>query len=79
MCVPLCCLAQRGLPPHLLPLVAATYGLESGWGEHPSGDNNVFNIKGRGTVVEGAEYRDYRSVQESIGDFVAAVQQSRGG
>lgn len=64
-------------PPHLLPLVAATYGLESGWGEHPSGNNNVFNIKGRGTVVEGSEYRDYRSVQESIGDFVELMKDPR--
>lgn len=64
-------------PPHLLPLVAATYGLESGWGEYPSGNNNVFNIKGRGTVVEGSEYRDYRSVQESIGDFVELMKDPR--
>lgn len=64
-------------PPHLLPLVAATYGLESGWGQYPSGNNNVFNIKGRGTVVEGSEYRDYRSVQESIGDFVELMKDPR--
>ena len=64
-------------PSHLLPLVAATYGLESGWGQYPSGNNNVFNIKGRGTVVEGSEYRDYRSVQESIGDFVELMKDPR--
>lgn len=68
---------QFGFPTHLLPLVSGVYGLESGWGEYPSGRNNVFNIKGRGTVVEGSEYRDYKSVQESIGDFVELMKDTR--
>lgn len=68
---------QFGFPTHLLPLVSGVYGLESGWGEYPSGRNNVFNIKGRGTVVEGSEYRDYKSVQESIGDFVELMKDPR--
>lgn len=42
-------------------LVAAQWALESGWGEHTSGKNNFFGIKGKGTtrmtteVINGAQ------------------------
>lgn len=31
-------------------LVAAQWALESGWGEHTSGKNNFFGLKGKGTT-----------------------------
>jgi hypothetical protein len=60
-------------------LVAAQAALESGWGQHTSGKNNYFGIKGHpGTVVETkewmgikfitieAEFRDFRDKQECV-------------
>ena len=38
-------------------LVAAQWALESGWGQHVSGKNNFFGIKGKGTVQK--TWEDY--------------------
>ena len=64
-------------------LVAAQAALESGWGQHTSGKNNYFGIKGHpGTVVETqewsgikfitieAEFRDFRDKQECVQHLV---------
>jgi len=37
-------------------VVAAQWALESGWGEHTSGKNNYFGLKGSGTTVNTQEY-----------------------
>jgi hypothetical protein len=37
-------------------VVAAQWALESGWGEHTSGINNYFGLKGSGTTVNTQEY-----------------------
>jgi hypothetical protein len=37
-------------------VVAAQWALESGWGEHTSGKNNVFGLKGPGTSVNTQEF-----------------------
>lgn len=63
-------------------LVAAQWACESGWGQHQSGRNNFFGIKGPGTKREtkewdGAkfitivdEFKDYSSVEECVNDLV---------
>ena len=64
-------------------LVAAQWALESGWGQHESGINNVFGIKGQpGTLVTTQEwtgtqfvtiedyFKNYNSVQECVDDLV---------
>jgi hypothetical protein len=37
-------------------VVAAQWALESGWGEHTSGKNNFFGLKGSGTTVNTQEF-----------------------
>jgi len=37
-------------------VVAAQWALESGWGEHTSGKNNFFGLKGTGTTVNTQEF-----------------------
>ena len=37
-------------------LVAAQWALESGWGEHESGKNNPFGMKGKGVVINTIEW-----------------------
>jgi flagellum-specific peptidoglycan hydrolase FlgJ len=63
-------------------LVAAQWALESGWGEHESGKNNPFGIKGRGVVVDTtewngreyvkkkAEFKSYPSVKAAVEELV---------
>tara|TARA_Y100000004_G_scaffold182290_1_gene228872 strand:+ start:1076 stop:1486 length:411 start_codon:yes stop_codon:yes gene_type:complete len=63
-------------------LVAAQWALESGWGEHQSGKNNPFGMKGKGVVVDTvewngksyvdtkAEFKSYPSVKAAVGDLV---------
>ena len=63
-------------------LVAAQWACESGWGQHQSGVNNFFGIKGPGTKKttqewDGAkfitivdEFKDYSSVEECVNDLV---------
>lgn len=43
-------------------LVAAQWALESGWGEHLSGKNNFFGLKGSGTTCETTEVFDGETV-----------------
>ena len=62
--------------------VAAQWALESAWGQHCSGKNNYFGIKGKGTQCktwedygEGPveivdEFKDFSSPQECIDDLV---------
>lgn len=53
-------------------LVAAQAALESGWGEHVSGKNNYFGIKGSpGTVVTTQEWNgtDYVPIEDEFKDF----------
>ena len=80
---------SMGMPPHLAPLAAAQWALESGWGKYQSGKNNAFGIKGAGTTVQtqedygngmvsvNASFRDYNSPQESVRDYVELLQQPR--
>lgn len=63
-------------------LVAAQFACESGWGEHVSGKNNYFGIKGKGTKVttqewDGSkfitivdEFQDYDSLEACVTDLV---------
>jgi flagellum-specific peptidoglycan hydrolase FlgJ len=63
-------------------LVAAQWALESGWGEHVSGKNNPFGIKGKGValntvewngsryVSEKAEFKNYPSLEASVQELV---------
>ena len=63
-------------------VVAAQWALESGWGAHESGKNNVFGIKGEGTLVSTQEwngekfidikdnFKDYESVEACVKDLV---------
>ena len=67
-------------------VVAAQWALESGWGEHSSGDNNYFGIKATGSepyslcttwehydgkdVTIQAKFRDFDSLQDCIDDLV---------
>ena len=64
-------------------LVAAQWALESGWGQHESGINNVFGIKGKpGKLVTTQEwtgtqfttveeyFKNYNSVQDCVNDLV---------
>ena len=58
--------------------VAAQWALESAWGQHTSGKNNFFGIKGSGTscqtwedygsgaVTITAEFKDFDSIQDCI-------------
>jgi len=78
-----------GLPPAIAPLAGVVFGLESGWGKFQSGKNNVFGIKGKGTVTNTkedygngkvavrAEFRDYASPVESVNDFVQLLKNAR--
>ena len=78
-----------GLPEQVAPIAGAVWALESGWGNRESGDNNYFGIKGEGTVRDtqeysngsmvstSAEFKDYRSKREGIGDFVKLLQKPR--
>ena len=66
--------------------VAAQWALESGWGEHTSGQNNFFGVKATGgesysscttwEVYDGkrveivAKFKDYESLQDCIDDLV---------
>jgi hypothetical protein len=64
-------------------LVAAQWALESGWGQHQSGKNNFFGIKGKGTVVTTQEFinnkwitirdefKDFASPQDCVNDLVS--------
>jgi hypothetical protein len=64
-------------------LVAAQWALESGWGQHQSGKNNFFGIKGKGTVVTTKEFinnkwitirdefKDFASPQDCVNDLVS--------
>ena len=63
-------------------LVAAQWALESGWGQHTSGKNNFFGIKGKGTVHETwedygngpvtimAEFKDFDTPYDCINELV---------
>jgi murein DD-endopeptidase MepM/ murein hydrolase activator NlpD len=78
-----------GLPPAIAPLAGVVFGLESGWGKFQSGKNNVFGIKGKGTVTNTkedygngkvavrAEFRDYASPVQSVNDFVQLLKNPR--
>jgi hypothetical protein len=44
-------------------LVAAQWALESGWGDHLSGKNNYFGIKGQGTKKTTTEYVNGKPIQ----------------
>lgn len=48
-------------------LVAAQWALESGWGKHSSGQNNVFGLKGGGSVVSTKEFLDGQWVEIKAG------------
>ena len=62
--------------------VAAQWALESAWGEHVSGKNNYFGIKGKGTQCETwedygegpvqivDEFKDFSSTLECVEDLV---------
>ena len=62
--------------------VAAQWALESAWGQHTSGKNNFFGIKGSGTscqtwedygsgaVTITSEFKDFSSIQECINYLV---------
>lgn len=62
--------------------VAAQWALESAWGQHVSGKNNYFGIKGSGTkkttwedygngpVTIVAEFKDFDTPQDCINDLV---------
>jgi len=52
-------------------LCAAQYVLETGWGRHLSGKNNLFGLKGSGTVVATTEYINGKevSIKDSFLDF----------
>jgi hypothetical protein len=57
-------------------LVAAQAALESGWGEHLSGKNNYFGIKGSpGTVVKTQEWTGTRfvTIEDEFKDFDSAL------
>ena len=61
-------------------VMAAMWANESGWGEHTSGRNNVFNIqarRGQGTLMNGAYWRDYASPLESAKDFISLMTDPR--
>ena len=61
-------------------VMAGMWALESGWGKHHSGRNNVFNIQdysGGGTLMNGSRWRDYNSVLESAQDFTELMKNSR--
>jgi hypothetical protein len=61
-------------------VMAGMWALESGWGKHHSGKNNVFNIKdfsGGGTLKNGSRWRDYGSVLESAQDFTELMKDKR--
>lgn len=59
-------------------LVAAQWALESAWGKQPSGRNNFWGLKGKGTikttkeVINGkevqikAEFQDFRTISEGV-------------
>lgn len=63
-------------------VVAAQWALESGWGEHASGKNNYFGIKGKGTikttwedygdgpVVIKDEFKDFDTPMDCIKELV---------
>ena len=63
-------------------LVAAQWALESGWGEHVSGENNPFGMKGKGVVINTVEwngnsyvnqkdeFKSYPSVKAAVNDLV---------
>ena len=63
-------------------LVAAQWALESGWGEHESGKNNPFGIKGKGVVINTVEwngssyvnqkdeFKSYPSVKSAVEELV---------
>ena len=63
-------------------LVAAQWALESGWGEHESGKNNPFGIKGKGVVINTVEwngnsyvnqkdeFKSYPSVKAAVEELV---------
>lgn len=58
-------------------LVAAQAALESGWGEHLSGKNNYFGIKGSpGTVVTTQEWTgsQYITIKDEFKDFDSAYE-----
>lgn len=44
-------------------LVAAQWALESGWGQHTSGINNYFGLKGNGSTVGTTEYINGQKVE----------------
>jgi hypothetical protein len=52
-------------------VVAAQWALESGWGEHTSGKNNYFGLKGSGTTVNTQEYVNgqWITIQAGFLDF----------
>jgi uncharacterized protein YcbK (DUF882 family) len=52
-------------------LVAAQWALESGWGEHVSGINNYFGLKGPGILCDTTEFLEGREVElkDSFMDF----------
>ena len=72
-------------------LVAAQWALESAWGKSPSGRNNFFGQKGKGTskatweVVNGREvnttasFMDFKSPQDSVNYLVQKWYQGKGG
>lgn len=45
-------------------LVAAQWALESGWGEHVTGKNNPFGIKGKGVFVDTVEWNGSKYVKK---------------
>jgi len=63
-------------------LVAAQWALESGWGQHTSGRNNYFGMKGAGSSITTQEYingryisvyssfKNYNSAEDSVKDLV---------
>jgi hypothetical protein len=58
-------------------LVAAQAALESGWGEHLSGKNNYFGIKGSpGTVVKTEEWTGTRfiTIEDEFKDFESSLE-----
>jgi hypothetical protein len=78
-----------GMPPAIAPLAAAQWAEESGWGHAHSGRNNVFGIKGPGTVrstqedgangmyTTRASFRDYNSPVDSAKDYVKLISGGR--
>jgi hypothetical protein len=52
------CAAGRRYGARFPELVAAQWALESGWGQHTSGKNNFFGLKGSGSSVNTKEFYD---------------------